>query len=187
MESEATTRRRNSPARWIVAATVVIQWLGICILALVAGLVLCVSVSIFRGSFLSRPVPSEAEYLSKYMTHFDERQIESIDYVYKGAVGGEATVAVVHFKGPVEVHGAVEVSAYDPAAIAEEPAASEFRERWAFAAGGILPPWFDFPYQQRMRMVWEAREGPNDGEPIYRFEWYIDDQRNMVYFRGVRG
>ena len=138
-------------------------------------------------SVLSRPVPSQAEYLARYMNHFDGQEIENLEYVYKGAIGGELTVARAQFKGPVQILGVAETGTYDPAAMAGEPAGEEFRQRWTRVCGGTTPAWFDFPFDQKMRMIWEAREVTRDGEPRLRYEWYIDDRRNVVYFWGTRG
>ena len=188
MESQCTKFQRNGPSRWITPVFVFIGRCSVVAVVLFVGLMLYSL--LVPGWFLSRPVPSKAEYLAHYMKSFDPSQIEKIDYCYEGAVGGERTIAEVHFKGTAQIQvraGDAELGTYNPAALAEEPAASEFREQWTFAAGGRLPSWFDFPYKQRMRIVREARKVPSDGKPSYRFEWYIDDQRNVVYFRGIRG
>ena len=188
MESQHTEARRNAPPRWVAAALVFIQRCCIIAVVLLVGLILY---GLFvPGWFLSRPVPSQAEYVARYMKYFDPSQVEKIDYVYQGAVGGERTIAKVQFKRTAQIRiqaGDATLGTYDPAALAEEPAASEFQQQWTFAAGGTLPTWFDFPYKQRMRIVRETREEPSDGKPDYSFEWFIDDQRNVVYFRGVKG
>ena len=137
---------------------------------------------------MSRPVPSEAEYVAKYLKYFDQSQIEKLDYVYEGAIGGERTVARVQFKEAVRLkEGIGETGTYDPEVMTKEPAASEFRESLTFAGGGTTPPWFDFPFNRQMRMIREAQEEASDANPIYEWTWYIDDQRHVVYFVGVKG
>jgi hypothetical protein len=141
------------------------------------------------GMPLSRPRPSEAEYIARYLMYFDSSQIEKIDYVYEGAVGGECTAARIQFKGPVKIRALgkfAKEGSYDPAKMKSEQAKREFREQWTFAAGGKLPSWLDFPFDKKMRMISEAQASSAD-EPSYGWTWCIDDERNVVYFCGVKG
>ena len=185
VESEARMFRRRRPGRWIVEAAGAVQ--GCCIVGILLLAALAIAGYLGFINPLERPASSEAGYVAKYMTHFDEHQIEKIDYVYHGAIGGVMTAARVQFKGPVKVHGAAEVRTYNPTAIANEPAGLEtFKHEWEVHCGNKTPAWFDFPFDCKMRMFRDAREGSKD-EPRHCYEWYIDDQRNLVYFRGNWG
>lgn len=148
------------------------------------------------GSMLDRPTPSREDYLAGYFEYFNPEQIEKLDYVYKGAIGGAMTVGRAKFKDSVKLRdsliearaesGQLEAGTYDPTAMGEETAAMEFEHQWKAHAGGTMPPWFDFPFDRQMRTLREASEG-SDKEPRYEKVWYIDDERRIVYVRGNWG
>jgi hypothetical protein len=141
------------------------------------------------GVPFSRVRPSESDYIARYLKYFDPSQIEKLDFVYEGAVGGESTVARVQFKGPVVVRPlgkAATEGVFDPAKLAKERDRLKFRRQWTFSAGGTLPSWFDLPFDRKMRLIQESQEG-SDGKPRYDWAWYVDDERNVVYFCGNRG
>jgi hypothetical protein len=157
-------------------------------LLLLAALVVWVCL----GGGFTRPAPSsQVEYIARYMKHFDEREIERVDYVFKGGFRGAFTVARVQFKGPVKILGAVEAGTYDPDAFAKDPGAgARFEDQRTLASDGKTPPWFDFPFGQRMRMCsegreWDSPEVRKGAQPPYRYKWYVDDKRNVVYFWGT--
>ena len=163
----------------------------LCYVVVVILLLVSFGSNLFSGcNMLDRSAPSQAQYIAEYMQHFDESQIEKIDYYYKGAIGGALTAARVQFKGPVEIRGDVKVGAYDPKTVTEDSGDMMwFRHRWENHCGGTLPAWFDFPFEQPMRTIREERdrEECREGEPVYHYEWYIDDRRNVVYFMGGWG
>jgi hypothetical protein len=153
------------------------------------------------GNFLERPTPSKDEYIQSYLEYFDGSQIEKLDYTYRGAIGGASTVGRAQFKGPVKLRKimvdariksglVIKEGTYDPAEMTKEPAAMQFRHEWENHAGGSLPPWFDFPFNRKMRTLTEASEGsrsPTNPRPRYEKLWYIDDEHNVVYVRANWG
>ena len=54
-----------------------------------------------RQGTLDRPSPSREGYLARYFEYFNTEQIEKLDYVYKGAIGGAMTVGRAKFKDSV--------------------------------------------------------------------------------------
>jgi len=161
----------------------------------VVAITLFVSVS-GCGNMLDRQAPSKDAYIAYYLEYFDGSQIEKLDYVYKGAIGGAATIGRAQFKGPVSLdnillqekikEGLVTEGTYDPAEMAEQPMAMHFRHQWENHARGELPPWFDFPFDRKMRTISESFEG-DDNNPRHERIWYIDDERNIVYIRANWG
>jgi hypothetical protein len=147
------------------------------------------------GSFLQRPRPSKEDYIVDYFAYFDTAQIEKLDYVYQGSIGGAGTVGRAKFKDSVKLResliaaqvkcGLLEDGIYDPTAM-EEIEAVMFREQWEEHAGGTMPRWFDFPFDRKLRMLREAGEG-SDAHPRHETVWYIDEDRNVVYVRGNWG
>jgi hypothetical protein len=156
---------------------------------LLAAMVFSLLAVLGCGVVFSRPCPSESEYIARYLTYFDSSQIDGLDYVYRGAIGGEGTIARIQFKGPVKLKPlgqTTKAESFDPAKMRKDRDVSKFKEQWTSAAGQKLPSWFDFPFGRKMRMIRETREWSN-GNPSYDWTWYIDDERNVVYFCGVRG
>ena len=148
------------------------------------------------GSFLDRPRPSREAYTADYLEYFDASQIEKLDYAYRGAIGGAMTVGRAKFKDSVRLKdllvesrvksGVLTAETYDPADTAEGPGATEFRHQWEVHAGGTIPPWFDFPFDRKMRVLRETGGG-TDAHPRYEKVWYVDEERGVVYIRGNWG
>jgi hypothetical protein len=138
---------------------------------------------------LDRQPPSKDSYIAIYFEYFDQKQIEKIDYDYKGAIGGIVSSARVQFKGPVKLsenvvdeaikNGKIIVGTYDPAKMSKDDVES-FKHQWTLASDGEVPSWLDFPFDKKMRKIKESRER-KDTSPGYDYEWYIDDDRNVVY------
>jgi hypothetical protein len=147
------------------------------------------------GYALSRPRPSKEEYIARYFEYFDETQIAKLDYDYQGAIGGAFTVGKAHFKGPANMGyprveeaikaGKITSKTYDPGKMSEGEANS-FQRQWILASGGKSPSWLDFPFNKKMRLIEESSEG-SDGHPRYVKQWYIDEERNVVYVYGSWG
>lgn len=148
------------------------------------------------GNTLDRPCPSREDYVATYLECFDATQIEKLDYVYQGAIGGTMTVGRAEFHDFVKLKdslvaarvesGRLVAETYDPAEMAEGAAATEFRRQWEIHAGGTLPSWFDFPFDRKLRVLREVSEG-SEGHPPHETVWYIDDERKIVYIRGNWG
>jgi hypothetical protein len=165
-------------------------------IVLAAASFLCL---LLTGRALDRPTPSEDEYKAMYFEYFDTSQIERLDYVWKGAIGGVATVGKAKFRRSVKLKdilvearikaGRITWGTYDPTEMAQEPAATAFRDEWKWHTDGTMPSWFDFPFDRKMRTLREANEGCGGSNPRPRSEtiWYIDDEQNVVYVRGNWG
>jgi hypothetical protein len=158
-----------------------------------SGLILLV---ILGCNFLDRQAPSREDFISMYMWCFDEKQIEKIDYDYKGAIGGASTVAKVQFKGPVKMRtvmleervkeGKLTLGAYDPDKTTEDD--KRMLMNHMTIVTGEMPSWLDFPFNKYMQTIEESSEGDNRKSlPRYYHIWYIDDERNVVYFFGNWG
>jgi hypothetical protein len=147
------------------------------------------------GNMLERPAPSEQGYLNEYFSYFDTSQIEKLDYVYKGAIGGAMTVGRAKFKQSVKLKnwlieeriksGRLLSTIYDPATVNETDAAIE-QHQWENYANGTIPSWFDFSPKQKMRLLKEESEG-SEGHPCFGKAWYIDEERAVVYVRASWG
>lgn len=150
------------------------------------------------GGCLSRPGPSsDAEYVAGYFQYFDTSQVGKVDYLHSGEIGGIYTIARVQFKGPVKLRdilvegrakaGKIILGKYDPAKMTEEDAQA-FKQQWMFFTRPKMPSWLDFPFDRQLRTIREASEGSTrDALPRIEQIWYIDDERNVVYFRGSWG
>jgi hypothetical protein len=146
---------------------------------------------------LERPSPSRDGFIADYLEYFDQSHLEKLDYEYKGAIGGAFTVGRAQFKGPVKLRdGLVEVrtkagkftvGTYDPTRMTEQEKWA-FNHQWTLATDGKMPSWLDFPFNRKMRTLREASEGSTrDARPRYEKEWYIDDEKNVVYIQGNWG
>ena len=142
---------------------------------------------------LSRPGPTtEVEYADRFMEYFDTSNLERVEWVWEGAIGGIITFARVKFNGPIKRKvvllderikaGKISAGRYDPAEITE-PEAMEFKHQWTILTDGELPSWFDFPFDRKLQTIIETSEGDLDGHPKYEKTWYIDDEQNIVYFQ----
>jgi hypothetical protein len=138
---------------------------------------------------LSRPVPSAEEYRARYLGHFDQSRVERLDFVYSGAVGGVSTVARIEFAKYERIKvekGLAENGVYDPAVLNDQLSRKQFEELWAVLSGGKVPVWLDFPFNRQMRTIREVKEGDELSSRQWR-TWYIDDERNIVYFLCTEG
>ena len=142
---------------------------------------------------LSRPGPStEEEYANFCLEYFDTSNVEKVDWVWDGAIGGIMTFARVKFKGPIKLKdilvegrikaGKITLGEYDPAKMTV-PEAESFEHQWTVLTDGELPAWLDFPFQRKLQTINESNEGDLDGHPRYEKTWYIDDERSLVYFQ----
>jgi hypothetical protein len=143
------------------------------------------------GNMLDRQQPSDDAYISKYLYYFDETQIDKMDIAYKGAIGGICSSARIQFKGPIKLRdkvvdkatedGKAALSEFDPTKMPEVDT-DYFKHQWAFAVDGNLPSWFDFPFDRKLRVIKESVK-PSQTVQGHEYEWYIDDDRNVVYMR----
>jgi hypothetical protein len=164
---------------------------------LLAILFLAVAITLLCGNGLSRQAPSQDGYLSQYFECFDTSQVEKLDFAFKGMFRGSFTLGRAKFKGPVELiksmvepkikAGLMTMGTYDPAKPSETDKLWLRHECETFA-GGSLPSWFDFPFDQKMRMVTEEDQGSlgDHPRPPYKNVWYFDDKCNIVYILGSR-
>jgi hypothetical protein len=148
-------------------------------------------------SMLTRHAPSKDSYIELYLKKIDKSQIIKIDYVYKGEIGGVFTVARVQFKSPVIIKAKLEevnnkdinptIDTYDPLNMSESDKLI-LKHQLTIVTDGKMPPWLDFPFNQKMRIITESFDGNIDkGKPRYDRKWYIDDKTNVVYFCGSWG
>jgi hypothetical protein len=156
--------------------------------------IMALSILVFwNGGLMSRPTPTKVEYSARYFEYFDASQIKTLEYVYEGAIGGEITMGKAKFRGSVTLKplmiearikaGLATKGMYDPAKMTESDIML-FRDEWKKHAGGTIPSWFDFPFDRKLRTITESSEG-SKGHPGYEKVWYIDDEHNVVYIRGI--
>ena len=179
MELQPIKPRRKHLARTLILGTGCLQKCALLAPVLLVALLL---VCILLGGF-KRPAPaSRAEFIQRYMQPFDEREIKAVDYVFRGGMRGACILGRVQFKGPVRVLGGAELRSYDPDLIVKEFGPLGFKDHLTIASEGKVPPWLDFPFEQRMRALREIRKiCDQEGCPSDVYEWYIDDQRRVVY------
>jgi hypothetical protein len=141
-------------------------------------------------SFLDRPAPSKDGYISSHMQCFDRSQIENVDFVWHGAIGGIMTVGRAKFKGPVKLEDAMveekvkagkfTIGTYDPAKMTEGDKLL-LKQQLTVVTHGEMPSWLDFPFDRIMRTIREAADMVPGVHPRYETIWYIDDEHNVVY------
>ena len=135
----------------------------------------------------SRPVPTDAEYKQRFLFHLQPKQIKDLRFSYHGAVGGQVSIA--RFKVDADAISKIRVSTqhvdvYTPS---DGSIADEFKQRIGFCAGGgAIPKWFDFPFDRSLP-VFIDRGGNTEEHPAYSYEWYIDEDRGIVYCLMMEG
>lgn len=153
---------------------------GFYILAVVACVVGCTMP-------FSRPVPTESEYKQRFLTLLQAEQINTLRFSYHGAVGGEAAIA----RFTVDANSISQIRAnaqredvYRPE---DEDVARELRRKIAMCAhAGRIPEWYDFPFEKSLAIFIDSAEdiGKN---PSYLCEWYVDEDRGVVYVVMIEG
>jgi len=134
----------------------------------------------------SRPVPSETEYIQRFLTHVQPEQIEDLQFSYHGAVGGEYSIA--RFRVDNDAIHQLRANAQREEIFFLEDGDSEkdLKERIAVCAReSQIPGWFDFPFDKTMAVFIDSGDH-TDGHPAYKHEWYVDEARGIVYFVMIR-
>lgn len=130
----------------------------------------------------SRAVPTESEYKQRFLTLLQPDQIDNLQFSYHGAVGGEASIA--RFKLNTDAISQIRANAQreENYAFEDENVAKELKRRIAFGTrAGRIPEWFDFPFDRPMRLFIDSGESTAE-HPAYSREWYVDQDRSIVYF-----
>ncbi|GAA5504878.1 hypothetical protein Rcae01_00317 [Novipirellula caenicola] len=135
----------------------------------------------------SRPVPSEAEYIQRFLPHVRLEQVENLQFSYHGAVGGEFSIARFGVEedtvSQLRVHAQREESIFLDAGDSGET----LKKKIAMCTRGkTIPEWFDFPFGKKMVVFIDRGDG-TDEHAAYSREWYIDEDRGIVYFVMTEG
>ena len=185
----------------IAAISLVVAITGLFLLVVMLLFILKLS----GKSFLDRGPPSKDDYIAHYFDYiegshvFEGSQVEKLDFVWHGAIGGIMTVARAKFNGPVKLNDAMveakvkagefTIGTYDPAKMIEGDKL-QLKHQLTVITHGEVPSWLDFPFNCKMRMLTELIErGPDPERPRYPRHtiWYIDDEHNTVYMYGSWG
>ncbi|WP_442511502.1 hypothetical protein SH528x_003183 [Novipirellula sp. SH528] len=135
----------------------------------------------------SRPVPTDAEYKLRFLSHLQPEQIKDLRFSYHGAVGGQYSIA--RFKVDADAISQIRVNTqhediYTPL---EGNTADEFKQRIAMCAGGgAIPKWFDFPFDRSLPVFIDSG-GFTEEHPAYSHEWYIDEDQGIAYYLMMEG
>ncbi len=135
----------------------------------------------------SRPVPTESEYKRRFLTHLRPEQITDLRFSYHGAVGGEATIA--RFTVDADAISQIRANAQREDVYASEDgnAAQELKRKIAMCAReGRVPEWYDFPFDKSLPVFIDS-DDYTDEHPAYSHEWYVDEDRGMVYVVMIEG
>jgi hypothetical protein len=134
----------------------------------------------------TRPVPSNAEYIRRYLAPFSETAIGDLRFSYHGAVGGEGSIARFRIDdtgiAALKSSG-LQLTQYDP----DESDIGELKRRFAMCSRwGTIPSWFDFPFERSLDMY--SEEGDYTATTsMFSNEYYIDTEKYVVYFLMIRG
>ena len=135
----------------------------------------------------SRPVPTESEYKLRFLTHLQPEQISSLRFSYHGAVGGAASIA--RFNVGADAISQIRANAQrkDMYSSEDGDAAQELKRKIAMCAReGRVPEWFDFPFDRSLPVFIDRGDFTHD-HPAYSHEWYVDEDRGIVYFVMTEG
>ncbi|WP_417377460.1 hypothetical protein [Gimesia maris] len=135
----------------------------------------------------SRPVPTESEYKRRFLSQLAPAQITDLRFSYHGAVGGEASIA--RFKVDADTISQIRTSAQleDVYASDDKDAREEFKRKIAMCAReGRIPEWFDFPFDKSLPVFTDSGDF-TDEHPAYSHQWYVDEDRGIVYFVMIEG
>lgn len=135
----------------------------------------------------SRPIPTESEYKQRFLTHLEPQQVDALRFSYHGAVGGEASIA--RFNVDADAISQIRTSAQleDVYASDDKDAREELKRKIAMCAReGRIPEWFDFPFDKSLPVFTDSGEF-TDEHPAYSHQWYVDEDRDIVYFVMIEG
>ena len=152
--------------------------------ALILTVVVCITAC---SAPFSRPIPTESEYKQRFLTHLEPEQIDALRFSYHGAVGGEASIA--RFKLDADAIAQIRTNAQDQDVYApvDGDAAQELKRKIAMCAReGRIPEWFDFPFDKPLPVFTESGDFTEE-HPAYSHDWYVDEDRGIVYFVMIKG
>ena len=153
---------------------------GTCILAVVACVVGC-------SMPFSRPVPTESEYKQRFLTLLPAEQINNLRFSYHGAVGGEVSIA--RFTVDADSISQIRTNAHRQKVYRPEDGelARELRRKIAMCAREVhVPKWYDFPFEKSLAIFIDSGEDI-DENPSFLREWYVDEDRGIVYVVMIKG
>lgn len=165
--------------RWVIG-TVLQKMKPTAIVATVVCLIGC-------APPFSRPVPDELQYKERFLTHLRPEQINDLRFSYHGAVGGEASIA--RFTVDAEAISQILAIAKREDMFVSEggDAAHELKRKIARCAReDRIPDWFDFPFEKSLPVFIDSGDY-TDEHPAYSHEWYVDENRGIVYVVIIEG
>ncbi len=153
---------------------------GFYLLAVVASVVGCTMP-------FSRQVPTVSEYKQRFLTLLPAEQINNLRFSYHGAVGGEASIA--RFTVDENSISQIRVNAQREDVYRPEDGdvARELRRKIAMCAReGHIPEWYDFPFEKSLVIFIDSGEDIDGNSSCLR-EWYVDENRGIVYVVMIEG
>jgi hypothetical protein len=136
----------------------------------------------------SRPIPQPTEYKQRFLTpRFQPEEISDLQYSYRGAVGGESSIA--RFRLTIEELARIKAATpvATPYKTSSKQEVDELKRTFAFCArDGRIPKWFDFPFSKSL-LLFENSGDYTDGHPSFSHKWFVDEDQCVVYFVMTEG
>jgi hypothetical protein len=135
----------------------------------------------------SRPVPTESQYKERFLTHLRPEQIHDLRFSYHGAVGGEASIARFTV-GADAISQILAIAKREDMHLSEgKDKADELKRKIAMCTReGRIPDWYDFPFDKSLPVFIDSGDY-TDQHPAYSHEWYVDENRGIVYVVIIEG
>lgn len=132
----------------------------------------------------SRLLPTESDYKQRFLRHLRPKEISSFQFTYHGAVGGEASIA--RFKVGEDAVSQLRAKAQREEIYSTDAAQDLKRKLGTCTRERRVPEWFDFPFDRSLPVFIDSGDFTVD-HPAYLHEWYVDEDRGLVYFIMIQG